>query len=81
MHLNAVLPPEATAKESRIILTGDRSLLIEGHQGLLSYDSHCIKARLKHALLICTGNDLTISQFACDEMQIKGQVLSLEFSS
>ena len=78
MLFNGVLPPEATNRESRLILSGGRSLLIEGHRGLLAYDSACIKAKLPHALLICQGADLVISAFSADDMLISGEIHSLE---
>lgn len=78
MLFNGILPPEAVGNESRLILCGDRSLLIEGHKGLLSYDSACIKAKLPHALLICQGSDLVISEFSGDAMLISGEIHFLE---
>lgn len=78
MRLNGILPPETTTHESRLILSGGNKLLIEGHQGLLSYDTVCIKARLKNALLACSGENLVIRQFSQDDILIEGAILSLE---
>lgn len=78
MLLNSILPPEATSNASRVILTGARTLLIEGHKGLLSYDSDCIKVQLSEALLICRGSSLVISQFAANDLWIEGRINLLE---
>ena len=80
MRLNPILPPEATSNESRLIISGCRQLLIEGHKGLISYDAQCITLRLQQGTLICRGDKLSIALFSADDMVITGSLSALEMA-
>lgn len=80
MRLNAILPPEATSKASRIVLTDTSHLLIEQHEGLFSYDDNCIRVRLHERMLTVSGSHLTIQQFSAEDICIRGDIRSLEVS-
>lgn len=80
MRLNTILPPEATARVSRIVLTDMQHLLIEQHKGLFSYDESCIRVRLSSQLLSVLGADLVIRQFSAEDICIQGEIRALEFS-
>lgn len=79
MRLNAILPPEAITRASRIVLTDTQHLLIEQHKGLFSYDKNCILVRLADRMLFINGESLHISEFSAQDICIHGQIHSLEF--
>lgn len=79
MHFNTVMPPEVISKSSRLILISTHQLLIEGHKGLLSYDTACIRVRLKEATLTVSGHLLNIPEFAAEDLMIAGDIRSVEF--
>lgn len=80
MRLNSILPPEATTRASRIVLTDLQHLLIEQHKGLFSYDEECIRVQLQGQMLSVRGEALGIQQFSADDICIQGKIYSLEFS-
>lgn len=80
MHLNAILPPEAVSNGSRLIMADASQLLIEGHKGLIAYDSRRIQTRLHSAQLTITGENLVIAQFTAEDMLICGDIRLLEFT-
>ena len=78
LHL---FPPETVAKMPRIVLTGDRELLVEQHKGLFSYDTDRIRIRTTRGLLTVTGEKLTIVYFGTQDLLISGKIFCMQLES
>ena len=79
MRLHDILPPEAVSGTSRIVLTGNNQILIEGHKGLMRYDAQSISLRLQDGSLHILGDGMTLGILAQNELSVTGRILSLEF--
>ena len=79
MRLNGILPPEATSRTFRAILTDSTDLLIEDHRGLISYDEACIQVRLDDRRMLVHGDSLFIHRFSRLEICIRGNITHMEF--
>lgn len=58
----------------RLILTGRKEVLLEGHAGLFSYETNRIRVRVKGGLCTVTGENLTIDYFGAEDLLIRGRV-------
>lgn len=74
MLLNAIAPQEMAERESRALWTGRREVIIEGHGGLFSYETRCIRVRCKQGLWTVTGEGLFIDHFGPEDLLIRGSV-------
>ncbi len=74
MRLNEIAPLERTEGESRALWTGRREVIIEGHRGLFSYETRCIRVRCREGLWTVTGEGLYIGHFGPEDLLIRGGV-------
>ena len=74
MRLNEIVPRESAAGESRALWTGRREVIIEGHRGLFSYETRCIRIRCREGLWTVTGDGLFIDHFGPEDLLIRGSV-------
>lgn len=73
MEWKSILPPEARDLP-RLILTGREEALIEGHCGLFSYETTCIRVRTEQGIWTVTGEKLLIVYFGAHDLKIRGRV-------
>ncbi len=80
MRLNEIAPMERMENESRAIWTGRREVIIEGHRGLFSYETRCVRVRCREGLWTVTGEGLHIDHFGPEDLLVRGLVrtVSLE---
>lgn len=80
MRLNEIAPLERMENESRAIWTGRREVIIEGHRGLFSYETRCVRVRCREGLWTVTGEGLHIDHFGPEDLLVRGLVrtVSLE---
>ena len=74
MKINEIAPPEVGKGAARIILTGREEVVIEGHKGLFSYETKCIRIRSKSGLVTVSGQDLIIDHLGVQDLLIHGKV-------
>ena len=74
MLLNEIAPQEMAERESRALWTGRREVIIEGHRGLFSYETRCIRVRCRQGLWTVTGEGLFIDHFGPEDLMIRGSV-------
>ena len=80
MRLNGFLPAEATSDAMRVVLTAQSALLVEQHQGILSFDPSCIRLRTKNGYLTIGGQCLALSSYGAQDASITGRIQRLEFT-
>lgn len=73
------VPGEIVYHMPRIVLTGDRSLFLENHSGIIHYQDDLIKVAYRGGNLEISGEDLTIPVLKPDEMAVEGKIKSLTF--
>ena len=74
MRLSEMAPLEMLERESRVLWTGLREVIIEGHRGLFSYETRCIRVRCRAGLWTVTGEGLFIDHFGPEDLLIRGSV-------
>lgn len=65
---------------SRLVLSGREQLIVEGHSGLFSYETKCIRIRTRDGLITVSGKDLIIEYFGLQDLMIRGQVEAIGLS-
>ena len=74
MRLSEIAPLERMEGESHALWTGRREVIIEGHRGLFSYETRCIRVRCRKGLWTVTGEGLYIDHFGPEDLLIRGSV-------
>ncbi len=74
MKINDLIPPEVGKGTARVILTGREEVVIEGHKGLFSYETKCIRIRSRAGLVTVSGQDLIIDHLGVQDLLIHGKV-------
>ncbi len=69
-----LLSGQALRNAQRLVLTGRGELLIEGHAGLFSYETKCVRVRTEKGLCEVTGENLTIDFFGAEDLLIRGRI-------
>ncbi len=77
MSLDELFQTEGNSKETRAVVTGRKEVLIEGHSGLFSYETACIRVRSKIGIWTVAGKNLIIEYFGTEDVLIKGVVNSI----
>lgn len=73
------LPVGVLSNVSRIELSGNRQVLVEGCQGIVKYDEDQIQLRTTGGVIRFTGRELCMSSLNPACAVITGRLLSLEF--
>ncbi|MBR4360603.1 MAG: YabP/YqfC family sporulation protein [Clostridia bacterium] len=79
MHKRDWLPPEITQGQPRLVITGRDEVLLEGHEGLFSYETGNIRVRTGAGMLQVMGENLTIDYFGVQDMLIRGRVDGVQY--
>ena len=80
MGIRDLAPPEVRSDAPRLILTGNEEVLIEGHKGLFSYETKCVKVRCGSGLVSVSGESLVIVFFGTQDLLIRGSVSDISVS-
>lgn len=73
------LPMGALAKATRMEMSGNRRIIIEGCQGILEYNEDCIRLRVCEGVLRLFGRELCMNCLNPACAVISGKIVSLEF--
>lgn len=74
MRFSQIAPPELVSNAPRLICTGREETIIEGHSGLFSYETSCIRVRTRMGVWTVEGENLLIEYFGTEDLKIKGRV-------
>lgn len=74
MDWREMLSPAGRPGESRVLWTGKREVIIEGHRGLFSYETRRVRVRCGEGLWTVTGEGLYIEHFGPEDLLIRGTV-------
>ncbi len=73
------LPAGALTPATRMEVSGNRRVVIEGCQGILEYGEDCIRLRVCEGVLRLFGRELCMHCLNPSCAVISGKILSLEF--
>lgn len=78
--LNAFdIPEDSLGTVPRLTVTGNGSVLIENHKGLVEYGREHIVVSGGKMLLSIHGSGLELEAMNRDEIRVKGQILSIDY--
>lgn len=74
MHIGGLFSPELMSDIPRIVLTGNKLVLIEQHRGLVSYQPDEIAMKTSLGLLKLQGSELRFRHYSGTEAVIHGEI-------
>ncbi len=72
------IPLDTVADWPRIVLSANRSAVIENHRGVIEYDTRVVRVNTKLGELRIAGENLTLVSAVKDEIIIQGKIEQLE---
>ena len=79
MAERANLPKDVIMGVPIITMTGQTDMRIENYRGILEYTDCLIRIQTKIGRIKISGKQLQVSYYTNDEMEITGQILSVEY--
>ncbi|HHW01545.1 MAG TPA: sporulation protein YqfC [Thermoanaerobacterales bacterium] len=73
------LPGDIVLNLPRVIVTGNISVFVENHKGIVEYDSDRIRINTAAGTVIVKGEGLLIKSLVADEVTIEGRLKLIEF--
>lgn len=73
------MPQELLCSGARIILNGNRELLLDSCKGIVELSDTQIIVKLSRGRLCIEGACLCIHSFCCTDVVIRGEILSIRF--
>ncbi|TCL65297.1 sporulation protein YqfC [Hydrogenispora ethanolica] len=72
------IPLDTVADWPRIVLSANRSAIIENHRGVIEYDTRVVRVNTKLGELRIAGENLTLVSAVKDEVIIQGRIAQLD---
>ncbi|MBQ8814337.1 MAG: YabP/YqfC family sporulation protein [Lachnospiraceae bacterium] len=66
------IPDEVLGKGTLMTVLGQRELTVDGHGGILAYETECIRIRTGRAIVSVGGKHLVIDYYNDEELKIVG---------
>ena len=79
MRMESFVPSEALTGKPRIVLSGQESLLIEQHRGIVSYTPDRLVVRMNEGRMNILGSEMKLQSYEKRELWVLGKIKSLEF--
>lgn len=73
------IPAEVRLDVPYITLAGDRTLTAENYRGIISYESDSVKINTSCAVLLVTGEELSLSSISEELISVSGRIRKVEF--
>ncbi len=73
------IPEDSLGTVPRLTVTGNGSVLIENHKGLVEYGREHIVVSGGRMLMSLRGSGLELEAMNRDEIRLKGQILSIDY--
>lgn len=73
------LPRDVVQDLPRIVLTGDRRLVVENHKGIIEFSSSILRLNTSKGEVRVEGESLTLISILREELWIEGRIEHLEF--
>lgn len=73
------LPKDIVLDLTRLTITGNLTVMIENHKGIIEYNPDLIRVNSNNGVIIIKGEDLFLKSAIVDEVIIEGKIRSVEF--
>ncbi|MBO7179501.1 MAG: YabP/YqfC family sporulation protein [Clostridia bacterium] len=72
-------PTKEESARGNIELYGNKQIIVEGCKGVVDYCEDFLKLDLGKIALKITGRDLVIESYIYEQIDLKGEIVSVEF--
>ena len=79
MRENSIIPAELVRDVPYVTITGSRSLQIEHHHGMVSYQPEQAAFDTGCGLLTITGSELVVHRYTSSEAGLTGRICTVQF--
>jgi len=76
---NLELPKEIVLNVPKVILLGNKSLIIQNYKGILEYEPDRIKINTTSGMLRICGEKLLIKEISIEDIAVEGGIKLVEF--
>lgn len=73
-------PEDIVLGMPRVLLRGDRVLLLENHKGVIEYGPDRLRVNTALGILTVEGRDLTLSALGEEDLMLTGAIRGIAFS-
>lgn len=73
------LPKELLLNIPKIILLGNKSVVIENYKGILLFEDDTIKINTNSGIVGISGRKLKITEINADDLLVEGKIKAIEF--
>jgi sporulation protein YqfC len=73
------LPKEVVLNIPKLVMLGNRNLIIENYKGIIEYDTCRIRVNTGTGIIKITGNSLVIKEITSEDIMVDGKISGLEF--
>ena len=70
----ADLPGESLPNQPILELIGEQRVLLENHNGVISYDESEIKVRVRYGIVSVSGSELRLANMTRQQLIIRGRI-------
>lgn len=71
-------PKELMLDAAKLVLVGERELMIENYKGILEYDENVIRIKTVGRTVRISGSSLEIRTITDEDIQVVGRISSIE---
>lgn len=71
------IPEEAAFGSLKLTLLENRELLVENHQGIVTYTEKKVKIKVSTGWLMVTGENLNLNNLQSEQILLRGKIMSL----
>lgn len=75
------IPAEVGLDIPKITMTGNYSLMVENHKGIIDYDLHRVRIKIGGGWLEITGSGLMLQTMSREELVIEGEIKALNLET
>lgn len=61
-----------------IVLIGGKFIYVEGHKGILAYNSEIVSFKIKKGVIVVKGENLILNQISSSTLSVKGNIKNVE---
>lgn len=73
------LPKDVIMNTPKITVTGDNEISIDNHKGILEYTAEILRLNSAIGIIKICGSNINISQISQENIEIKGEIVSIEY--
>lgn len=72
------LPAEASLDMIKLVITGDREVLVENYKGIAEYTSEVVRLASVSGIVRISGSNLLIKSISAEEIVLSGKIKAVE---